>query len=375
MPNLFFYGTLRHKPLLEIVLGRLIDKNAIEYARLSGHSIHVGKDQATPMIKANSDGSTTGVLVRNLSTSDLARIDFYQSGFDYILHSVEVETQSCFEPADCYFSTQSTENAEAPWSLSEWQTKWAATTCLAAQEIMHFFGKRTATEIKFMVPMIRARAAVKHTAQLNNLAHSPSGFTRDDVTSVDLGYPFARFFSIEEHSVKFRKYDGSSSGTVQREVFAASDAAIILPYDPVRDRVMLIEQFRPGPYARNDQLPWMLEPIAGRVDPGETPQQTALREAREEAGLDLKQLHKVAQCYASPGCSTEYFFVYVAEADLPDSIAGVAGLESEAEDIKSYLFDFAHLMELVDNMQAANAPLVLAALWLARHRDRLRATS
>ena len=63
------------------------------------------------------------------------------------------------------------------------------------------------------------------------------------------------------------------------------------------------------------------------------------------------------------------------EADLPDDITGVAGLASEAEDIKSYLFDFDRLMEMVDRYQAGNAPLVLAALWLARKRDALRRTA
>ncbi|GAA6207523.1 tellurite resistance ADP-ribose pyrophosphatase TrgB [Cognatishimia sp. WU-CL00825] len=372
---MFFYGTLRHKPLLEIVLGRSLEPQSVAEAKLAQHSVHAAKGQPFPIIKSADTSTAPGLVARNLSHDDIARLNFYEGGFDYSLQEVEIETECGTERAEVYFPAPDRWQADAPWSLPDWQAQWGEMTCLAAEELMQYFGKRTAAEIDFMFPMIRARASVKQTAQQNNLAFSPSGFTRDDVTDVDLKFPYAKFFSIEEHSVQFRQYDGAQSAVVKREVFAASDAAIILPYDPVRDRVMLIEQFRPGPYARNDQLPWMLEPIAGRIDPGETPEQAATREAHEEAGLDLTRLHKVAQCYASPGCSTEYFFVYVAEADLPDSVAGIAGLDSEAEDIKSYLFDFKRLMELVDSMQAANAPLVLAALWLSRHRDRLRAKS
>lgn len=119
----------------------------------------------------------------------------------------------------------------------------------------------------------------------------------------------------------------------------------------------------------------MLEPIAGRIDPGETPEQAGLREAQEEANVTVKKLHPVAKVYASPGCNTEFFYIFVGEAELPDHVTGVAGLDSEAEDIKSYIFGFEELMEMVDRYQAANAPLVLAALWLARRRDALRAST
>jgi nudix-type nucleoside diphosphatase (YffH/AdpP family) len=184
--------------------------------------------------------------------------------------------------------------------------------------------------------------------------------------------PYVDFFALEEYDLRFRRYDGSMSECVTRAVFMATDAVIVLPYDPVRDRVLLIEQFRMGPQARGDAKPWQLEPIAGRVDAGETPETTAHREAAEEAGITLRSLHDVAHCYASPGCSTEFYDIYVGIADLPDGVVGVSGLASEQEDIRSYLFSFDALMALVDDMQAVNAPLVLAALWLARHRERLR---
>ena len=159
-----------------------------------------------------------------------------------------------------------------------------------------------------------------------------------------------------------------------RAVFVSSDAAIVLPYDPVTDRVLLVEQFRAGPNIRGDRYPWCLEPIAGLIDAGETPAQAALREAKEEAGLDLKGLELISQTYPSPGSSAEFFHLYLGLADLPASTDLIAGLATETEDIRSHIFTFSELMDHIDLGSFSVGPTVLAGLWLARNRDRLRAT-
>ncbi len=374
LSTLFFYGTLRHLPLLEIVLGRSLNDGDISNATLQGHQPYAVAGESFPII-VTEEGTTEGVIVRNLTETEVARLNFYEGGFDYALKSVPVETSGGIETAEVYFPTPDRWQTAALWSLQDWQNTWGELSCLAAQEAMSFFGQRTDSELDFMFPMIRVRAAQKLQAQRENRAYSPSGFGREDVKSLGFTRPYTQFFGVEEHEFSFKQYDGTASAAVKREVFMGTDAAILLPYDPVRDRVMLVEQFRPGPFVRNDDKPWVLEPIAGRIDPGETPEQSAHREAAEEAGITISALHKIGQCYASPGCSTEYFFMFLAETDLPDDSTGVSGLASESEDIKSYLLSFDELMELVDTMQAANAPLVLCALWLARHRDRLRAAA
>lgn len=159
---------------------------------------------------------------------------------------------------------------------------------------------------------------------------------------------------------------------IRREVFVSGDAVTVLPYDPRRDRVLLVEQFRAGPFGRGDPLPWQLEAIAGRVDPGETPEDAARREALEEAGLVLGPLEMVAEYYPSPGAMTEYIYSYVAITDLPDGVTGVYGSEDEAEDIRGHLLSFEALMAAVARGEVANAPLILTALWLQRERGWLR---
>ena len=139
-----------------------------------------------------------------------------------------------------------------------------------------------------------------------------------------------------------------------------------------RDLVLVVEQFRAGPLARGDVQCWQIEAVAGRVDPGETPPEAARREAVEEAGLDLRDLIEVARYYPSPGAVSEYLYSYVALVDLPDGVAGVFGMEEEAEDIRTHLIAFDRLMDLVVSGEIENAPLILTALWLQRERPRLR---
>jgi ADP-ribose pyrophosphatase len=185
--------------------------------------------------------------------------------------------------------------------------------------------------------------------------------------------PYTGFFAVEEYDLRFRRFDGGMSDVVSRTAFVTGDAVTVLPYDAVRDRVLLIEQFRPAPFVRGDAECWSLEAIAGRVDAGETPEDAARREAVEEAGLALGDLLFVAGYYPSPGAVAEYLYSYVALTDLPDGIAGVFGLDGEAEDIRGHLVSFDALMGLVQSGEINNAPLVLTALWLARERGRLRA--
>jgi nudix-type nucleoside diphosphatase (YffH/AdpP family) len=170
-------------------------------------------------------------------------------------------------------------------------------------------------------------------------------------------------------------FNGGTSAELDRAIFLSGDAAIVLPYDPVRDRVLVVEQFRMGPVGRGDPHAWQIEPIAGRIDAGETGVQAALRETKEEADLDISVLEPVAELYPSPGTSTEFYYLYVGLADLPDDIAGLNGLATEHEDIRTHVMTLDALLDMVDNMQVANAPLVLLTYWVARHRERLRALS
>mgnify|MGYP005710886195 CR=1 FL=1 len=180
------------------------------------------------------------------------------------------------------------------------------------------------------------------------------------------------FFSVEEHSLSYRKFNEEQSAVVTRSVLISSDAVIVLPYDPINDRVLLIEQFRTGPYVKGDEAPWVLEPIAGLIDAGESPERAGLREAQEEAHLEIKKLELVARSYPSPGISTEFFHQYIGIVELLDSSNLIAGLSSENEDIRSHIFEYEQFFEMIESGKVKVGPLILLGLWLSKNRNRLR---
>jgi nudix-type nucleoside diphosphatase (YffH/AdpP family) len=234
---------------------------------------------------------------------------------------------------------------------------------------MGYRGRKTPAEVAAMFPMIRSRAWSRLNA---GASRHGEGTLPGRVEVIRRTRSHAGYFALDSYRLRHERFDGGLGEEVRREVFLASDAALVLPYDPVRDRVLVVEQMRMGPLARGDATLWQLEPIAGRLDPGEDPQSAARREALEEAGLALGTLEPVAEAYCSPGNSSEFYFIYIGIADLPDSAAGTGGLDAEDEDIRSHLIGFDQLMEMCGAMKIANAPLVTAAYWLAHHRARLR---
>lgn len=239
-----------------------------------------------------------------------------------------------------------------------------------ARLILHYRGHLPAAVLRRRLMSLRVQAASAVRARGAARAGLRRGTGEVAVCATQPVH--AGYFALDVVDLRHRRFDGAMSSLVRREVFVSGDAVTVLPYDPLRDRVLLVEQFRPGPLLRGDPLPWQLEAIAGRIDPGETPEAAARREAVEEAGLSLGALEWVAGHYPSPGTITEYTWSYVALCDLPDGVAGVFGAAEEGEDILGHLVPFTTLMAAIATGEVANAPLILTALWLQRERGRLR---
>jgi nudix-type nucleoside diphosphatase (YffH/AdpP family) len=245
----------------------------------------------------------------------------------------------------------------------------------ASAEVLHGFAQGVpAPEMAARRAMILARA----WARLEARAHPAPATLRSDtgagaVTVTEAETTHDGFFLTRRYALRHPRFDGGLGPEVSREVFVATDAALVLPYDPARDRVLLVEQFRTGAFGRGDPRPWMLEPVAGRVDGGESPEACARRECLEEAGLVLRGLERFSSHYCTPGYSTEFFHLFVGLCDLPEIREGRGGLESEDEDIRTHVIGFDRAMALIDSGEANNGPLVLCLLWLERERARLRA--
>ena len=191
------------------------------------------------------------------------------------------------------------------------------------------------------------------------------------VSSKNKRIVYRGFFSVEEHELSYPKFNKNQSDVGIRSALISSEAVIVLPYDPINDRVLLIEQFRTGPYVKGDKNPWVLEPIAGLVDDGETPELAGLREAQEEAHLKIENLELVARSYPSPGISTEFFHQYVGIASLPESTNLITGLESEAEDIRSHIVSYKEFSKMIFEGIINVGPAILLGLWLSKNRKNL----
>jgi ADP-ribose pyrophosphatase len=369
MAHLFFFGTLCHAPLLRQVLGRDLRGQP---ALLADHAVHWAKDAPYPMLLPQVGSTAPGLLLDGLTASDVARLDFYEGGFGYTTQEVQVQAEGQVVTAQGYFPAAADARPGAVWSLSDWVARYGAAAVATAGDFMALMGQVPAPEIaaRYGAMLVRGASAVRATqAPLATLRRVAGP---DDVQVAARRLAYAKFFAVEEWQVAWRQFDGTLNVPVERAVFVSCDAVTVLPYDPIRDRVLLIEQFRAGPMARGDAGAWQLEAIAGRIDAGETPEQAGRREAVEEAGLTLGALLPVAQYYPSPGIMTEYLYSYVGLADLPDGIAGVFGQADEAEDIRGHLISFDRMMELVASGEIANSPLILTALWLQRERARIR---
>lgn len=178
------------------------------------------------------------------------------------------------------------------------------------------------------------------------------------------------YFRIDSYRLRHRTFDGGWSGEIEREIFERGHAAAVLPYDPDRDAVVLIEQFRAGALAAGRE-PWMTEVVAGIVDEGETPEDVARREAVEEAGCRIGELIGIADFLASAGASSETIRLYCGRVDSSGA-GGVFGLAEEHEDIRARVMPADEAIALLDRGTFVNAPVIIALHWLARHRDGIR---
>ena len=182
--------------------------------------------------------------------------------------------------------------------------------------------------------------------------------------------PFKGYFQVDRYRLRHHRFGGGWTGVMQREVFERGHAAAVLPYDPERDAVVLIEQFRIGALAAGLE-PWLIEVIAGIIEPGESADSVVRREAVEEAGCTLGELVSIGTFLMSPGGSSETLATFCARTDSR-GLGGVHGLEAEDEDIRVKVLPWREARELLDGQGLVNANAVLALQWLALNREALR---
>ena len=179
------------------------------------------------------------------------------------------------------------------------------------------------------------------------------------------------YFRLYRYRLRHRQFAGGMGPVLTREILERGKVAAVLPVDPVLDRVVLIEQFRPGAWAASLD-PWLLECVAGIIEPGETPEEMARREAREEAGCTVTDLVPIASFLTSPGAVTETVRLFCGRVDS-EGAGGLHGLAEEGEDIRVRVMPVADAVTLLDEGGIVNAKTIIALQWIARHYPSLKA--
>lgn len=174
------------------------------------------------------------------------------------------------------------------------------------------------------------------------------------------------FFKIDKLRFKHTLFQGGWTPEIERELFGRGEAVVVLLYDLAEEVVVLVEQCRAGALnragAQNYQA-WLLEPVAGMIDAGETPLDACVREAKEEAGAEIEAFEYICQFYPSPGGSDEILHLYAAQVDstqLPE----YAGLAEEAEDIHLVRLSFEKAQEMLLKAEFNVASTLISIQWL-----------
>ena len=179
------------------------------------------------------------------------------------------------------------------------------------------------------------------------------------------------YVNLHAATWRYQRFAGGWSEPMRREYVKRPAVAAVLPYDPVSDRVVLLQQARIG--ALDDaESPWLWEIVAGIYDhDGESMEALASREAQEEAGLHVQALKSIYQYWASPGASSEYVHLFCGKVVAPDE-GGIFGLPEEWEDIQTSVFSSEQAFAMLEQGKIRNAIAIIALQWLKCHREKLQ---
>lgn len=178
------------------------------------------------------------------------------------------------------------------------------------------------------------------------------------------------FFKLIKFELTHDLFSGEKSTPLSRELVDRGQAAAVLPYDPLRDEVVLIEQFRIGA-GEDPSGPWLVEVIAGLQEPGESAEQLIHREAKEEAGCIISDLISIQRYYSSPGSSNEQIHLYFARTETAN-LGGIHGVDDEGEDIRVHVVSSVTAFAWLDQGRIDSALPIIALQWFRLNRDSIR---
>jgi ADP-ribose pyrophosphatase len=178
------------------------------------------------------------------------------------------------------------------------------------------------------------------------------------------------FFRLEKYQLQHTLFKGGWSETITRELFMRGNCVAVLLYDPHKDEVVLIEQFRAGAILNPDKA-WLGEIVAGAIEEGESAEDVAYRESVEEAGCEIEELILISKFYTTPGGSSEKISLFCGKVDTTN-VGGVHGLDDEDEDILVSSLKFDEVYQMIESGRIESGIPIIAIQWLYINREKLR---
>ncbi|TVR62819.1 MAG: NUDIX domain-containing protein [Candidatus Competibacteraceae bacterium] len=187
---------------------------------------------------------------------------------------------------------------------------------------------------------------------------------------LDKAIGYSGFFRMEKYRLRHELFSGGWSPDITRECLERGHAVAVLPYDPERDQIVLLEQFRIGALDFPGG-PWLLEIVAGIMDePGETSEDVARRETIEEAGCEILDLVPICHYLVSPGGTSESITLFCGRVNAAQ-VGGIRGMVDEHEDIRLHVVSRAEALNLLDSGRINSAAPIIALQWLKLNHSQL----
>jgi len=172
---------------------------------------------------------------------------------------------------------------------------------------------------------------------------------------------YSGFFNLNKYEFIHEKHDGDWTDKVEREIFSGAHVSTLLPYDPIKKEIILIQQFRAGVLSRYDN-DYLYEIVAGIIDENEKPEETAKRECLEETGCEVKKIIPIQAYFPAPASSESYYHLFLGEINSFDG-ERIKGLEDENEDILVKSFKIENVRNMLKEKKIKNGLTLIALQW------------
>ncbi len=187
---------------------------------------------------------------------------------------------------------------------------------------------------------------------------------------MDKSVAYKDFFKVNRFVFEYDTFSGERMTNVVREVFMRGSAVGVLLVDKIQRQVIFVEQFRAGAAAADAQNPWLVELVAGIVEPGESPEDVAMRESDEEAGCKPINLIPMHHYWVSPGGTDEDVYLFCGLVDSTQAV-DFGGLDHEHEDIKVHKLSFDKAYNRLKEGRLNNAMTIIGVQWLMLNESHL----